>query len=255
MAQQLKKFLQEVTWPQGTQNVVFGPRGVAVFAGEPTENQIPPQDPWVLVGATDAEHDDDHPELFDQTFTLICGVLVFGDELGEHAVIGGSTPDLSKSDGRGSMEVEERVRAAINGKVSADGSAMQVVFSGRGTPRPLADGRHLVVSEQTVQAMCSSELYFAAPQRIKKSGSTYSWDGTHCEARFDFKQYRFVSKAGNIPSADPSDGTLLYTGPNSSWSGAATGVVTVFADYNSRTGRADLDGTSGPEVGSYLKGN
>lgn len=255
MAQQIKHELQQITWPDGTGGKVFGnlkQSSVVVFAGVPTEQQLPTGYPWALVGIGNGEADEDHPELIEQQFEIVCGAQVGGDPMGEFALIGGSQSDLGKSAGRGILEVAERVRSAVQNLTGVDGAPVQITTSSTGSPTVVGRGKHLALDELVLTAVCTSALHYSAPQEASVSGSTLSWNGAHCEARFDFYQYRVFEEAGTEPSADPvSNGTLCYTGTATEKTGINTGkALTVVADYNAR-GKLSAAGTSGVEVGAW----
>lgn len=252
MAQQIKRLLETVRW-SASGDVVFGDHGsVAVFAGAPTEEQIPPGFPWCLVGIADAEVDPDDPGLLTQQFRLMIAAEVAGDRMGEHAILGGGAQALGKSAGRGVGEVSERVRSAVQALTGADGAKILVSAISLGAPTAIGRGRHLAMEEVTVSALCTSAKHFAAPQHLRWVNPSWVWEGSHCAARFDFYRYRLVRKTGTAPPIDADDGTVLYTGTEPTWTGVRANGYTygVFADYNSR-GVASVEGTSGPEVGSY----
>lgn len=256
MALQIKHKLQEVAWPLGSGEVVFGSYGVAIFAGTPNEEQFPAGYPWVLVTPGSGRMDPDHPELITQTFGLMVAAEVAGDPQGEFALVGGSISDLGKSAGRGVMEVSERARFAVQDLTGADGAKIIVTSTSTGGPFTMGQGRHIAVAELTLECLCTSQEHYAAPQHLTHTGGdggTWSWEGAHCSDRFDFLQYRLVQKAGSSPSTDPSDGTVLYTGTTASTTGSATSgnTYTVFADYDARGGGA-VEDSSEPEVGSYV---
>ena len=253
MSQQLKFALQTVVWPTGSGAVVFGDRGVFVFAGTPTEEQIPSGFPWCLVGIDGGEADESHPELITQGYTLLMAAEVAGDPLGEHSIIGGSVADLGRSVGRGVGEVAERARAAVENLVGSDGATIMVSASSTGTPSPLGRQLHIVLDELSLSVLCTSRAYYAPPQILAAASGTWTWSGGHCSSRFDFLQYRLVEKAGTTASTDPTDGTVVYTGTPATYVGAATSgnTYTCFADYNAR-GSSTVDDSSEPEVGSYL---
>lgn len=252
MALQIRHKLRTVVWPTGAGDLVFGARGAIVFAGTPTEEQIPPGFPWCLVGLGTGDPDEDHPELITQTFNLITGVDVAGDPMGEHSIIGGAVANLGKSVGRGIAEVGVRVRAAVQNLTGMDGAKILLTATAIDTPTAFGRGRHLTIDEHTLTALCTSDLHYAAPQVIAHDGTDWTWTGGHCSSRFDFLQYRLVRKTGFEPGTGPSDGTTVYTGTPATFTGVATNgnTYTVFCDYNARKG-STIDGSSGVEVGSY----
>lgn len=253
-AEQIKHLLSTVTWPGGSQDAVFGTRSVHVFAGTPTEEQIPAGFPWALVTFEPGEADEDHPEFIRQSFNILHACEVAGDPLGEFSIIGGSAADLGKSAGRGSAEVGARVRAAVADLTGIDGSKVIVSLTQPGAPTPVGRGRHIVVDEHTVEAWCLSQLHYAAPQEVVNTAGSLAWLGPHCSDRYDFVQYRVVEKAGSDPSTDPTDGTVVYTGSAAAAPGVASSgnTYTVFADYSSRGQSGVIEGSSEPERGSYI---
>ena len=262
MAQQIKHKLTTVAWTVGATDVVFGTRGVHVFAGRPTEEQIPAGFPWALVGIDGGNADPDHPEFITQTYSILSAADVAGDPMGEQAIIGGSAANLGKSVGRGVGEIAERIRSAVGDLVGSDGSKVLLSLTSTGSPTPIGRGRHLVLDEHTLTALCTSSLHYAAPQHLaltSGSADAWTWQGAHCSDRFDFIQYRFYEHTSIMtgPGAAAS-GTpvLVYTGT----SAAATRTkVTgryyhVFADYASRKQSGVIEGNSSVEVGSYRVG-
>lgn len=252
MAQQIKHRLEQLAWPGGSEAAVFGTHGsVAVFAGAPTEEQIPPGFPWAMVGIDSGEMDPDDPGLIRQRFTVVCAAEVAGDRMGENAIIGGSATDIGRSAGRGVSEVASVARQAIESLTGADGAP--IILSGVSTssPAPMR-GRHMAMEEVALEALCTSAPHYSAPQHLRFDNGRWKWAGAHCTERFDFYRFRLVRKQGRFPSADPSDGTTVYTGTaaQSSVVQASGFTYTVFADYNSR-GATSVEGSSSPEVGSF----
>jgi len=255
-AQQIKHLLEQVAWPGGSGDLVLGGRGsVAVFAGMPTEEQIPPGFPWAMVGIDSGEFDPDDPDFITQRFQIIAAAEVGGDRLGENALIGGAAGDIGRSANRGVGEIAERIRDAVAKLTGADGAPVTLSGSGTGSPSVLGRGRHMALAELSLSATCTSAPYFAAPQMLRwdPASGKWKWDGSRCSSRFDFVRYRLVRKRGPDPSATPSDGTVVYTGTAAECTVAQNSgyVYTAFADYSSRGNATALEGSSSPEVGSY----
>lgn len=255
LAQQIKHTLAQLTWPGGSGDVVFGSRSVYVYAGlPPTAAQTPPQFPFALVAIDSGTPDENDPELLLQTFSVATVVEVVGDPMGEFAVIGGSRKDIGRSAGAGIVEVGERVRSAISKLTGADGAPLVVSASGIAAPSPLGGGRHIVADEFSVQALCTSEAGYDAPQRLAVSGDDWTWAGTWCEERYDFLQYRMGWVAGSTPAASAADlDAVIYSGADAfTTAGPQTGrVYHVFADY-ARRGSTEVAATSPVVRGTYL---
>jgi len=240
MAEQLKFRLATVVWPSGSGQVVFGSRGVYVFAGTPNEEQIPPGFPWALVSIGRGTPDREQPTLLDQPYTIVTAAEVAGDPLGEMTLIGGplASDGIGRSANRGVLEIAERVHACIADLTGADGAPIVVALSGPGAPSPLGKGRHCVLHEHEVRALVTTEFCYAAPQNLRVSGGTgLAWSAAHCWARYDYVDTVVVAKAGSAPTS-VSDGSIVYTDSAraGAWSGPiGTNKHSVFARYNARS--------------------
>ena len=253
MAQQIKRLLETLAWPTGDQDAVFGTHGsVGVFAGAPTDEQIPPGFPWALVGIGPATPDQDHPDYLQQQISVAVAAEVAGDRMGEHAIIGGSAKNLGRSAGRGVAEIAYLVRERLQTLTGADGARLVVSHTSSQPIAVLGRSRHAAVLEMDLTAWCTAAPYYTAPQMLRYEGGKWRWDGSQCAARFDFYRYRLVRKGGADPSTSPSDGATIYTGTAAEFTGTQVSgqTYTVFADYNAR-GVAAVEGSSSAEVGSY----
>lgn len=238
LAQQLRHELATITWQYGSGHVVFGERSVLVVAGSPTEDQIPPGFPFALITVDGGDPDPDEPSLITQAFSVTAVAESAGDPMGEHGMIGSSRADLGKSVGAGILEVAERVRAATQKLTGFDGASIVVSGSAIGEPLVLGRGRHMVSQRFTLSALCTSQPFYASPQQFRRNGNTLRWRGDHCEARFDFLQYRVGWLLGSTPPTSPDQ-----AGVTTVYSGTARECVTpivgnrsyaVWADYSPR---------------------
>jgi hypothetical protein len=256
MAKQIRKELTTVAWAEGSADVVFGTRGVRIISGEPTDEQIPAVFPFCLVSMGAGTADVDHPELVLQTFRIMACVMVKGDPMGEHAVLGGTITEQGKSAGRGILEIMERVYAAVGDLTGIDGATIQLSQTSLDVPRALGRmGGHVVVGDVKAQAVCTSSLYYDPPQILANSVNTWTWEGTHCANRFDFKQFRLGYIAGSVPAQNPDSVTVVYTGTDESTTHTpvAGQAYSIFADYNPRDTTGSVIATSkGNLVGAYL---
>lgn len=254
MAQQIKHMLQAVVWEDGSGAVVFGSRGVVVFAGSPpSEDAVPPGFPFALVTIGAGTMDVDHPELIEQRLAVAIVAEVAGDPLGEHAVIGGPRPDLGRSAGAGVAEVTARVRAAIESLTGFDGAKIILSASETGAARPLGRARHVALDELTLQALCTSAPHYAPPQQLQVSGSAWTWQGPHCSERFDWLQYRLGHVAGASPPLTPGAATIVYTGTTAAatHTPVAGRAYSVFADYDPRGTGFVAHSSDGSRVGAF----
>ncbi len=254
MSQQIKHKLATVTWPDAAGEVVFGSRSVFVYAGgPPNEEELSPGFPFALVTIDSGTPDPDHPDLIEQQFSVMSVVEVAGDALGEHAVIGSSRANAGRSTGAGVAEVAERVRAALQFMTSYDGAHIIVNASGTGAPSTIGRGRHIAFDQFTVTAMCTSQPYYAAPERFTVAGGTATWVGAQCSSRYDFLRYRVGYVAGAIPVESPSDATIVYTGTATTATGVTGGgVYMVWADYSARGGGVVSASSDGRLIGAHF---
>lgn len=254
LAQQLKHELATVTWEGGS--AVFGTRSVFVYAGAtPTEEELPVAFPFATITLGSATTDDDEPALSTQQMTVGVCVEVAGDPMGEFAIIGGARRDLGKSAGAGLAEVMERARYAIQRLTLYDGASIDVSSSGAGAIDTPTKGHHIAAEELNVEAQCTSQPYYAAPQIIKRTGNVLSWTGIQCINRFDFLQFTVGYVSGDTPVATPAELTsTIFTGDKleCATTFVPNRVYQVFAQYDPRgTGSAAY--SSEAVVGSYLK--
>lgn len=254
LAQQLKYLLQTVEWVDGAGEVVFGTQGVFVTAGSVDEDNVPAAFPFCLVTIDNGTPDPDEPSLIRQSFSIAVAVEVAGDPLGEHSVIGSSRANLGKSVGAGIAEVAERVRAAVQKIATIDGASIVVSGSGVSAPKPIGRGRHMAMEAYAIEALCTSQPVFSAPQQVQRFGEVLRWNGTQCSSRFDFLQYRVAWKFGSTPPTSPADGTVAYTGTaqECALTFAGNRTYAVFADYDPR-GTGSVAASSAAVVGSYVR--
>ena len=256
MAQQIKHLLQAVTWQQGASAVVFGQRGVVVYAGSPpSDNAVPPGFPCALVTIGAGTPDRDHPDILSQRFGLAVIAEVAGDPFGEFAVLGGARTDLGVSAGAGVAEVSERARAAVQALTGADGAHIIVSSVGTSAPRTFGqDGRHVAIEEFELEAWCTAQPEYSAPQEVVVSGSTWTWEGAHCSDRFDFLQYRLGFVTGSTPASSPADcDGFVYTGTAATATHAPVSgrAYSVFADYDPRSTGSIANSSDGSVVGAF----
>jgi hypothetical protein len=117
--QLIKSKLQTLVWPGGQK--VFG---TVVVSPIPTEwvlhtNRVPAAiirpgssqvDPWA----------GEEPNLIQETFDLTLLIVVEGDRLAEHAMLGGPGQGLGVSAGKGLLEIERETLRAIRYLTAAD---------------------------------------------------------------------------------------------------------------------------------------
>lgn len=253
MAQQIRHVLATMTWPESPNALVFGARLSFVVAGPPTEDELPGAFPFVLVNATGGGSDPDDPNLSEEEFSVLTVTDVSGGRMGEQSVVGGAKSTLGTSANRGVLELDERVRAALQDLRGIDGAALQLSATGPGSTVQLGRGRHLAIGESNFTGWVTGAPSYTHPTRLAVAGSTWTWKGDQCSNRFDFIQYRLGFVAGAIPAQSPSDlDTTIYTGtaPTASVLPVTGKAYSVFAEYGSRGGTAIEGASDGRELGA-----
>ena len=254
LAQQIKHELATVTWEGGS--VVFGPRSVFIYAGAvPQEEELPAAFPFATVTLGSATADDDAPDYLQQQVTVGICVEVAGDPMGEFALIGGARPDMTKSAGAGLGEVLERAQFAVQKLNLFDGASISVSTSGAGSIQTPTRGHHIAAEELNLDCQCTAQLYYAAPQIVKRIGNILSWYGQHCSNRFDFLQFVAGYVTGDTPVATPAELTAtIFTGDKleTATTFAPNRVYQVFAQYDPR-GTGSPASSSEALVGSYIR--
>lgn len=254
LAQQLKHELATVAWEDGSAQVVFGPRSVNVYAGRPSDDELPVAFPFAMVTIDAGIPDADEPSLIRQTFSVVIAVETAGDPLGEFAVIGSARADLGKSAGAGIGEVSERVRSAIQKLSAFDGASILASGSGASALETLGRGRQVAIESYALEALCTSQVFYASPQQVRQaSAAVLRWRGDHCSPRFDFLRYRVGWVTGQDPAASPDDATIVYTGTATECATTIVGnrTYSVWADYDPRD-TGNVAATSESIVGSYV---
>lgn len=254
MAQQIRHLLQAAVWPEGSGALVFGTRQVFVLAGPPEEDELTGGYPLALINLGGGSADPDDPNLLEQTFDVLTVADVAGGVMGQEALLGGAKATSGTSANRGVLELNDRVRDALKDLRGADGCTLQLTATATGSPSRLGRGRHMAIGESSFTGWVTAAPSYTPPTRLAVSGSTWTWTGTQCSSRFDFKRYRLGYVDGSNPAQTPDDcDTIVYTGTaaTTTHSPVAGKAYSVFADYGTR-GATFIEGSSdGREIGAF----
>jgi hypothetical protein len=249
VTRQIKYILTQRTW-EGTGSVVF-PSG-SVKATEAMGEKVKRTGirmPFALVAPGAAQADPEHneePDLLRRDFRVSVMTMTPGDHVGERPLIGGNIPDTSKSEGRGILEIEEEVLAAI--KYAATDLGVVIEYKASGVAMPLldADLGYILSQDHMFQAwLTAARFYHPAINFVATGGAgqvSLSW-GVPPD-RFD--RYRMVLRraAGATAPTSISGGTGVTLA-----SALATSVVdtvaagtysyALFATYDEKDGRPE----------------
>lgn len=253
---ELRATIANVAWPDGTGAKVVGDAGCYITAGV---DKAPDRLPFALLNVGQQTADDDDPGLVSQDFNLVIAVSVPGHNLGEYHLIGGASAEADRwgfSTGRGLLEVETALLAAIQNMTGADGTPIHVRYGSAAAVQELDGDRSVVVRTYTVTAMCTRVDEYPAPRNVVATGGSGSivmtWDLP--PSRFDLSSIVVRYASGATPPASSSAGTGatlasdLATGVTITLA-AGTWSVAVFARYVD-TNASDVR-YSEQEIGSY----
>ena len=210
---QVKYLLQQATWPDAT-TTVFATESVRVVAALAPARLSEMRPPIALVrplgGSADPEAD--QMDLFQQDIgiSLFCGCG--GDQVGENAVIGLYQSDLNDPEGRGLLEVEEELLAAVEHLNDLDGIRVEWMASGFVNADEIETLPHLVSREYLFSALVSRAKYYHPVRDFTAtaaSGSVCTLAWTLPATRFDTRRVLVVRKSGATAPTSITDGTEL----------------------------------------------
>lgn len=258
-ARQIQYLLLRATWPDSPGEYVFGQAadgvdGAVRVTDGPTEKAIGElRPPFALVFINGREHDTEEPDLYDQDFDLILVQTVLGDPFAERGLVGANrgSSGAGGSDGRGILELEERVLASVARLTGANG-APAVVVGTSAAPAAQVNGADLVYSRKyTVRARCTRAAYFAPPLYLSYAAATVSW--TLPPTRWDLKRIVLRYNTGSTPPTGPTDGTgvTLASDLATSVAGASGRAYAVFAAYD-ETGSGNSERYSDPSFSTTV---
>lgn len=240
-ARQIQYLLLSSTWADSPSEYVFG-HGPEVVDGSVrvTDGPLPEaagelRMPFALVSIGTKEYDPEEPGLVLQDFEVILVQSVLGDPLGERIYVGANrgSSGAGGSDGRGILELEERVENAI-GKLTGANGARAVIAATAAPPATRVDSTgDLVASRKyVVRAWCTRAAHFEPPLYLAFSGGTLTW--TLPPDRWDRKRIVLRFNAGGSPPTGPTDGTgvALASDLATSVAGSAGRAYAIFAAYD-----------------------
>lgn len=239
---QLRYLLLSRSWT-GSSNKVFGTGSVVVSAGLIRNVKKTMRMPLALIYPTEGQSDPDHgeePDLLSQSFTVTIATVIPGDAVGEKPIIGGNVPDRTKSEGRGIVEVEEELFAAI-AKLTTD-TGVVISFQGAGAARPTVDEDfgYIVQRDYLFKGwLTANRFYHPCINLVATGGSgqvSLSW--TNPPDRYDrFKVVLRRASGGTVPATVTSgtgvtlSGNLAASVTDSGLS-AGTYSYSLFAQYD-----------------------
>lgn len=262
IAKHIRHVLRARTWEgSGSNEVVFG--AVHITNGSQQTAAANLRFPIALIGVADGQNDDQIPEHETRTIDVVIAVHNLGDMLGENSMIGANRTDATKSQGRGILEVEEEVKAAIREMQQALG--VKISFRTTATDRTIQDEQGGMVAWESIrfEADCTDARSYPAPTDMvaTPAAGQVSLTWTVPPSRYDLRRVRLIRKAGSTQPASITDGTEVALAADLSTSKVDSGLVagtysyTLFGCYDEVNIPPSADGRfSSVETGSYRAG-
>ena len=185
---------------------------VSVLGDEPVMATLIPPTALIqpLASQTDPVHDEE-PELVVQAMNVRLTVTVPGDYLGEYALLGGGRQSQTDSRGRGLLEVEEELMAAI-AVLEADAGVV-ILNRAKGAAESEIDdeNRYTAMRSYQFEVITTASRYYPPVRNfnaVDGAVSTFcdvSWD--LAPLRWDTRGVRLLRVAGLTPTTNPVDPT------------------------------------------------
>lgn len=243
---QMRYLIRKRTW-EGTGAVVFNPDSVRCSAKIEESVLRTLMMPVIMMSPLDENSDpvaDEEPDLISTNMGMHIIVAIQQDPTGQAALIGGSRVDgQSSSKGRGLLEIEEEVFAAVKSLNDHNGVRIQSRHKGAATP-VLSDVVGYVLTRDYIWvAETTATRYYHTPTNFvchpERSGTlqfTATWRNP--PDRYDLRRVRLIYKAGSTPPTSVTDGTefvlptALPTTATITVVGAGTYSASLFACYD-----------------------
>lgn len=211
--QQLRYLLLARLW-EGSGSAVFQANSVviSVLGDEPVMATLIP--PTALIQPLAAQSDpiyDEEPDLILQQVSLRISTTVPGDYLGEYALLGGGRQAQTESKGRGLLEIEEELFAAISVLEVNNGVLILNRAKGAAASEIDEENRYTALRSYEFEVLTTTDRFyapmrgFAAADAVASGDCTLTW--TLPPARFDTRGIRILRVAGATPTTNPADGS------------------------------------------------
>jgi hypothetical protein len=213
IVRQIRWLLRARLWA-GTGAKVFSPESVIVSAA-PKESVVMDRiPPWAIICPAGGESDSDEPQLFKRTMVVRLGTLAM-DVLGEASLIGANRVDQTYSEGRGLLEIEEELMAAI-AEVNLN-EGVNILWRPSGLPTGELDGNERYVSwgVYTFDCYCAAQRYYRPPQDLaftNLTGGQCRLDWRVPAPRYDRYAQVLRRAAGSTPPPTVTDGVGVAVG-------------------------------------------
>lgn len=200
-------------------------------------------------GAVDPEHRD-AADLIQQGFQAVLAVSGAGDLTGEAALIGAHRKSKTEMEGRGLLEVQAELFAAIRTLGGEDHFRVRSVGRGPAVPEVVENVGYVVSRAYRFEAMISDQASYHEPRgvSVSEAGGTVTISWSAPDDTTDLITYVVRRASGIVPVARLTEGTdVAMSSPldlsTTDTPGAGTFTYSVFAHYADPGGSVALHGS------------
>lgn len=245
-AHQLKYLLDASVWSDPPTERVFGAVRVTPVVDDRVLLDL--RFPLVLIDPGDESPDADEGMIEDVSFELTLIQAAEGQDPAVAALMGGPrSRGAGSSLGRGVLELQEPLKAAVARLTGADGMRAVCRYRGASAAQEMAGMGYVVARRYRVEVSAHAVRHYEAPRYVKATGGAgqvaLTW--TAPPSRWDFHGLVLRRAAGSTAPATPQAGTDVPVDPTATSitvTGLAAGAhsFALFAAY-------DETGSQGPE--------
>lgn len=200
-AMQLRHQLLQLTWNDGGRVL----NSVVITAGAQSADALLTgiQTPAALIKPGAAQGDDEHPNLFTQSWDLWLIVSGYGDSIGQSAIIGDQrTGGIDSSEGRGLLEIEELLRAEL-GEAYAGLRAYMRTARAASTVADKADGYFVAYRSYALEGLATATRRYDPCSKLVATGGSGAVSLTWSLPPARFDRLRVILRRGTAPG-DPA---------------------------------------------------
>ena len=158
VCRQIQYLLRQRAWT-GSATKVFHTDSVLITSA-PRESALEQLImPAALIRPMGATSDDEEPDLISQDIAVTIAVAHAGDAFGEYSMVGGQRLGQEESQGRGLLEIEEEVFAAIELVNTDDGVVIQYRATSEVQPQ-LVQNQYLLFRDYLFRADLTADRYY-----------------------------------------------------------------------------------------------
>jgi len=167
VVRQIQYLLRERDWT-GSATTVFHTSSV-IITSAPRESALEQMImPVALIRPLGATSDDEEPDLISQEIAITIGVAHAGDSMGEYPVVGGQRVGQTASTGRGLLEIEEELFAAVEFLNTDDGVVIQHRASSSVEPQFVA-GQYVLFRDYLFRAWVTADRYYHPVENLRSA--------------------------------------------------------------------------------------